>query len=70
MKLCDIKKVGKTEKGIWVIGTLVLDSGIEINDIFSTNLSDTLDTTKVYQVKKVKISRYGKSDRFSVRLEF
>ena len=70
MKLCDIKKQGKNDNGVWVIGTLVSDNGIELREIFSTNLTEELDMTKTYQVKKVKISRFGKSDRFSVRLEF
>lgn len=71
MKLGEIRKCGKTEKGkVWVIGTLYLESGIEITEIFSTNLQSEIDTTKTYQVKKVKISRYSKSDRFSILLEF
>lgn len=71
MKFCDIKKQGVSDKGnVWVIGTLVLDSGIEISDIFATNLKEELDATQVYKIKKVKISRFKGSDRFSLKLEF
>ena len=68
--MLEIKKYGTNQYGVWVIGNLTLN-GIEIKDIFSTNLKDekVLQETPALKVKKIKISR-SKNGIVHFSLEF
>lgn len=68
--MLDIKKSGTTKYGVWVVGTLRFQ-GLEISDIFNTNLSDTtlLDDKESIKVKTIKIAR-RKDGQFRITLEF
>lgn len=69
--MLDIKKFGKTDYGVWVIGTLKYQ-GLEVNDLFNTTLSDTtiLEDKESIKVKTIKISRSSKSKNLRITLEF
>ena len=56
--MLEIKKSGSTQYGVWVVGTLKYN-GLEITDIFNTNLSDTslLDDKESIKVQSIKIAR-------------
>lgn len=69
--LTNIKKIGSNSYGVWCIGDLIINDGLIISSIFSTNLKEEnkIDTTKSYKITKIKISR-TKNNNFSVYLEF
>lgn len=69
--MLDIKKFGKTQYGVWVIGTLKYN-GLEVEDLFNTNLSDTsiLEDKESIKVTKIKISRNSKTKQIRITLEF
>lgn len=68
--MLEIKKFGQTDYGVWVIGTLKYQ-GLEVTDLFNTNLSDvsSLETKTDIKVKTIKISR-KKDKSFRITLEF
>ena len=68
--MLEIKKSGKTEYGVWVIGTLKYQ-GLEITDIFNTTLDDTsiFEDKESIKVKTIKISR-RKDKSLRITLEF
>ena len=65
--MLEVKKIGKTEYGVWILGTLKY-SGFEIKDIFKTNLKDIPKET-ILKVNKLIVNKSKNGDiRFS--LEF
>lgn len=65
--MLEVKKSGKTEYGVWILGTLRY-SDFEIKDIFKTNLND-IPSESSLKIKKLFVNRTKKGDiRFS--LEF
>ena len=67
--MLEIIKYGTSKRGVWVIGTLQYQ-GLEVTDIFNTNLKDEeelKDKTSV-KPKKFKISR--RFDKIVFSLEF
>ena len=69
--MLDIKKFGKTQYGVWVIGSLKYQ-GLEIEGLFNTTLSDTslLEDKESIKVKSIKISRSSKTKSFRITLDF
>lgn len=65
--MLEVRKVGKTKYGVWILGILKY-SDFEIRDIFNTNLSD-IPSESSLKIKKLYVNRTKKGDiRFS--LEF
>lgn len=63
--MLNIAKCGQNDFGIWVYGTLQYD-GLEIRDIFRTNLLEIPKDTKL-KIKKLIIKRTKNNDiRFSI----
>lgn len=69
--MLDIKKFGKTQYGVWVIGTLKYN-GLEVDDLFNTTLSDTtlFEDKSSIKVKSIKISRNPKTKLLRFTLDF
>lgn len=65
--MLNIAKCGKTDFGVWVYGTLQYE-GLEIKDIFRTNLTDIPKDNKL-RIKKLIIKRTKNNDiKFSVEI--
>lgn len=62
-----VKKSGKTDYGVWVLGDLKTET-IEISGIFTTNLDEVPDTDKL-EVKRLKIAKSQKSKDIKFHLE-
>lgn len=62
----ELKKAGKTDYGVWVYGTLTI-KGVEITDIFNTNLKELPEEN--FTIKKIIVKRTRKGDlRFSIEI--
>lgn len=68
--MLEILKFGSNKYGVWVIGHLIYE-GLEITDIFNTNLKDIniLKEKDIVKIKKFKISR-NKQKNLVFSLEF
>ena len=65
--MLNIAKCGQTDFGVWVYGTLQYE-GLEIKDIFKTNLLELPKDNKI-KIKKLIIKRTKNNDiRFSVEI--
>lgn len=62
-----VRKAGKSDYGIWLIGDLKTDT-VELNGIFSTNLTD-LPVTDKLEVNRLKISKNPKNNTIKFHLE-
>lgn len=57
--MLEVKKVGKTQYGNWVLGILKYN-GLEIQDVFSVNKE--LSENEVYKPQKISIYRNKKGN--------
>lgn len=65
--MLNIAKCGQTDFGVWVYGTLQYE-GLEIKDIFKTNLLEIPKDNKL-RIKKLIIKRTKNNDiRFSIEI--
>lgn len=65
--MLNIAKSGQTDYGVWVYGTLQYE-GLEIKDIFKTNLTEIPKDNKL-RIKKLIIKRTKNNDiKFSVEI--
>lgn len=65
--MLNIAKCGQTDFGVWVYGTLQYE-GLEIKDIFKTNLLEIPKDNKL-RIKKLIIKRTKNNDiKFSVEI--
>lgn len=65
--MLDIVKCGQTDFGVWAYGTVQYE-GLEIRDIFKTNLLEIPSENKLY-IKKLIIKRTKNNDiKFSVEI--
>ena len=62
-----VKKSGKTDYGVWVLGDLKTDT-VEVSGIFTTNLNEIPDTDKL-EVKRLKIVKSQKTKDIKFHLE-
>lgn len=69
--MLEIIKYGTSKYGVWIIGHLKYD-GMEIIDIFNTNLKDESvlkDKTNI-KIKTFKITRNSKTKQIVFNVEF